>query len=216
MKNFLLPVLLCLLSPSLIAQSRFEVGIKATRERISYMDLSRVAAVPARTQDLNMGFQVLHHLNKRIAFIGGTSYCTHRYFGTYQNINLLTHDLPSNVALMEVQSLEALLAVRLKFLNSLAVRPFVTAAVSQFFITSFDFPKHYVINQSLFVDDLPDLRPQAYNLAVSVMPGLRYHAHEYLSVDFEPLLKWYVIGNTSYGDQLGLGWSASLNYKLGK
>jgi hypothetical protein len=194
------------------AQHYFEIGIRAARERISYIDLSRVMALPARSQDLNMGMQVIHHVNKRLAFMGLTSYNTHRYFGRYE---LSTNDLPSNVAMMRNQSLEILFGVRLKFMSAARFYPYLDAGVSQYFVTTNEFPESYLISQVPTVNALPELQPRFYNLAIGGSPGIRYKAHEFLSVDLEPIIKWFIIGNTSYDDQISLGWCVSLNYRVG-
>lgn len=201
-----------LVSGTAWSQRYFEVGVTASRERISFVDLSRVAALPARTQDLNIGTRVIHHLNKRLAFLGCASYNMHRYFGEYHQT---TNDLPANVAMMQVQSAEVALGVRWKCMSSAKLHPYVDFRVSQSFMTAVDFPDTYVINvQPAFV--LPQLKPRFYNLALAAIPGIRYRAHDYLTFDLEPIFKWFIIGNTDHHDQVGLGWCVSLNYRIGK
>lgn len=213
MKRAFLFSLIIGLTADAVAQRYHEVGLKASRERVSFLDLTRVSALPARAQDLNIGVQTLYHLSKRVALTGSLSYNTNRYFGIN---NISTNDLPSSAQLMEAQSVEFATGARVTFLNKLPVRPFVAAAIHQNITTVVEYPGNVVIIGRGISDELPALRPRTYGLMFSINPGVRYAVHDYLSLDFEPLFKWAAIGQTSYTDQLVLGWSISLNYRLGK
>lgn len=213
MKRTLVTLLLVGTYVSAFGQRHWDVGVSASRERISYVNLSRVAALPARSQDLNMGMRTLYHWSKRLAFMGSMSYDMHRYLGRYAQSQ---NDFPSNVAMMQVQSVEVFLGVRIKLMSSARLYPYANLGVVQYLVTTREFPEAFVINSSPLRNLLPDLMPRNYNLALNATPGIRYNAHEYLSFDLEPVFKWFLVGNTSYGDQIALGWCATLNYKIGK
>jgi hypothetical protein len=196
------------------AQRHFELGVTASRERVSFIDLSRVAALPTRSQDINIGVRAMHHLSPRLAFLGAVSYTGHRFFG--RQVSVLAVDLGPEAALMQTLSLETSLGLRVKVLSQQKLQGFADVGVAQALVVHTEFPKAYVINTSPLVEELPELTPRVYNLAVGLSPGLRYKAHDYLSIDAQSIFKWYAVGNTSYRDQLALGWCLSLNYRIGK
>jgi hypothetical protein len=207
MKKLISLITCVALSMSVFSQSKFEIGLYGSK------NFSRYTSTYYQNSDLkaneySSGLRTTYNLNTKANFQLGLLY-TRMFFG--QTIYGWCATPPVTMVDLQAENMEIQSTFRYKFLGEKRISPFASFGITQFIKT------RDVVSNKIGPDwtwKANGLYSPKYNIAMVSSVGLRFKFNQTVSVDLEPSLKYFILKNTIYKNNISPVLGMTLNCKI--